>query len=60
MEKILHTPIAESDVRKLKAGDVIHVSGILFTARDEAHRVLLERGAPFPLEGLALFHCGPV
>ena len=60
MEKILYTPIAESDVRKLKAGDVIHVSGILFTARDEAHRVLLERGAPFPLEGLALFHCGPV
>ena len=60
MEKILYTPIAESDARKLKAGDVIHVSGILFTARDEAHRVLLERGAPFPLEGLALFHCGPV
>ncbi len=60
MEEILYTPIAESDARKLKAGDVIHVSGILFTARDEAHRVLLERGAPFPLEGLALFHCGPV
>ena len=60
MEKILHTPIAESDVRKLKAGDVIYVSGILFTARDEAHKLLLERGAPFPLEGLALFHCGPV
>lgn len=60
MEKILETPIAEEEVRALKAGDVIYVSGTMFTARDEAHRVLLERGAPFPLEGLALFHCGPV
>ena len=60
MERILDTPIAESDIRGLKAGDVIYVSGIIFTARDEAHKVLLERGEPFPLEGLALFHCGPV
>ena len=60
MEKVLKTPIAVEEVRALSAGDVIHVSGVLFTARDEAHRLLLERGAPFPLEGLALFHCGPV
>ena len=60
MERILDTPIAESDIRGLKAGDVIYVSGVMFTARDEAHKVLLERGEPFPLEGLALFHCGPV
>ena len=60
MEKVLTTPISEEEVRGLSAGDVIYVSGLLFTARDEAHRVLLERGAPFPLEGLALFHCGPV
>jgi len=60
MKGILRTPIAEDEVRALKAGDVIYVSGLLFTARDEAHKVLLERGEPFPLEGLALFHCGPV
>ena len=60
MERVFETPIAEEKVRKLKAGDVIYVSGIIFTARDEAHKVLLERGEPFPLEGLALFHCGPV
>ena len=60
MEKVLTTPISEEEVRALRAGDVIYVSGTMFTARDEAHRVLLERGAPFPLEGLALFHCGPV
>ena len=60
MERVLTTPISEEEVRGLSAGDVIYVSGTMFTARDEAHRVLLERGAPFPLEGLALFHCGPV
>ncbi len=60
MEKVLRTPIPEEEVRRLRAGDVIYISGLLFTARDEAHKVLLERGAPFPLEGLVLFHCGPV
>ncbi|NOX44608.1 MAG: fumarate hydratase [Caldiserica bacterium] len=60
MERVFETPIAEERVRELETGDVIYVSGMLFTARDEAHRVLLERGAPFPLEGLVLFHCGPV
>ncbi len=60
MVRVFETPIAEEKVRELKAGDVIYVSGLLFTARDEAHKLLLERGSPFPLEGLALFHCGPV
>jgi tartrate/fumarate subfamily iron-sulfur-dependent hydro-lyase beta chain len=60
MEKVLTMPIPEGEVRGLSAGEVIYVSGLLFTARDEAHKLLLERGAPFPLEGLALFHCGPV
>ncbi len=60
MEKVLVTPVSEAEARALSAGDVIHISGVLFTARDEAHKVLLERGEPFPLEGLALFHCGPV
>lgn len=60
MGKVLTTPIAEEEVRALSVGDVIYISGVLFTARDEAHRVLLERGSPLPLEGLALIHCGPV
>lgn len=60
MEKVLKTPISEEEVRALRAGDVIYVSGTMFTARDEAHKVLLERAEPFPLAGLALFHCGPV
>lgn len=60
MDRVLTTPISEKDARALRAGDVIHVSGTMFTARDEAHKMMLERGSPLPVEGLALFHCGPV
>jgi len=60
MNRVLTTPVSEKDARALKAGDVIYVSGTMFTARDEAHKMILERGSPLPVEGLALFHCGPV
>jgi fumarate hydratase subunit beta len=59
------TPIPEADVRKLKVNDVLYVTGTIVTARDQAHRRALEffkEGKPLPLnlEGLAVFHCGPV
>ena len=60
MDRILITPIPEQEARDLHVGDVIYVTGTMFTARDEAHLMMLERGAPFPVEGLILYHCGPV
>lgn len=59
------TPISEEDARKLKVNDVLYVTGTIVTARDQAHRRALEffkQGKPLPvnLEGLAVFHCGPV
>ncbi|MEN3010936.1 MAG: fumarate hydratase C-terminal domain-containing protein, partial [Candidatus Bipolaricaulaceae bacterium] len=60
MERVLTTPISEGEARALRAGDVFYLTGLLITARDEAHKKILERGAPLPLEGLAIFHCGPV
>jgi len=59
------TPISEEDIRKLKVNDVLYVTGTIVTARDQAHRRALEffkEGKPLPinLEGLAVFHCGPV
>jgi len=60
MDRILTTPIPEQEARDLHVGDVIYVTGTMFTARDEAHLMMLERGAPFPVEGLILYHCGPV
>jgi fumarate hydratase subunit beta len=61
----LKTPISETDIRKLKVNDVLYITGTIVTARDQAHRRALEyfkQGTPLPinLEGLAVFHCGPV
>lgn len=59
------TPISKEDVQKVKIGDVIYISGTVFTARDEAHERALhlaEKGEKMPIdfEGLAVYHCGPV
>ena len=65
MEYELNTPISEEDVRKLRVNDVIYNSGMIFTARDEAHERALEwykEGKQLPIDplGLAVFHCGPI
>ena len=62
MEYVLQTPIRDEQIEKLRAGDIVHIKGMLFTARDEAHMHLLEHGllAGFEPRGAALYHCGPV
>ncbi|RLI62867.1 MAG: fumarate hydratase [Candidatus Asgardarchaeum californiense] len=62
---VLKTPISEDEIRKLKAGDTIYVTGTMVTARDEAHKELLHmknsgQEIPVDLNGLALYHCGPI
>jgi tartrate/fumarate subfamily iron-sulfur-dependent hydro-lyase beta chain len=59
------TPISEEEIRKLKVNDVLYITGTIVTARDQAHKRAIEyfkQGKPLPinLEGLAVFHCGPV
>ncbi|MEM2321187.1 MAG: FumA C-terminus/TtdB family hydratase beta subunit [Candidatus Bathyarchaeia archaeon] len=61
----LKTPISEEEVRKLRVNDTIYITGTIVTARDQAHRRALEyfkegKTIPINLEGLAIFHCGPV
>jgi len=59
----LKTPLEEDDVLNLGAGDVVYLSGTVYTARDSAHRKILElagRGLPLNLEGAVIYHCGPV
>ena len=65
MEHHLETPVLESQIRRLKMGDLVYVSGTIITARDEAHLKALElheRGEEPPVEfkGLGVFHCGPI
>ena len=55
----LKTPLGE-EVLKLKAGDHVELSGIVYTARDEAHLRMQEKGIPFDPKGAVIYHCGPV
>ena len=55
----LHTPLGE-EVLSLRAGDHVELSGIVYTARDEAHLRMQEEGIPFDPQGAAIYHCGPV
>lgn len=56
----IQTPLSGADVEKLVAGDVVFLSGPLFTARDKAHALMQRMGSPVSLEGAALYHCGPL
>lgn len=66
MDKVVLTmPLKEEDMRSLKVGDVIYLTGHIFTARDMGHlkiRQLLEKGEELPknFAGSAVFHAGPV
>jgi tartrate/fumarate subfamily iron-sulfur-dependent hydro-lyase beta chain len=58
-------PLSVSDVRGLKAGDVVSLSGRIVTGRDRVHKYLAEKRPPkeeipFDLSGAVLYHCGPV
>ncbi len=60
----LQTPLNDEDILKLKAGDMVLLSGIIYSARDAAHKKLMEaldRGdaLPFPIEGAAIYYVGP-
>jgi len=60
----LTTPLSEEDVRQLKAGDVVNLTGVIYTARDAAHKrlvELIEKGEelPFELEGSVIYFVGP-
>ncbi len=59
-ERTLTTPISESTIRSLKVGDVVLISGRMFTGRDSIHAYLMDHDAPVDLRGQVLDHCGPV
>ena len=64
MEYRLTTPCTAADLAPLRAGDTVFLSGVVYTARDQAHRRMMEaldRGEalPFPLEGSAIYYVGP-
>lgn len=56
----LTTPLSEEDVRGLKAGDFVLISGVVNTARDAVHKYLFDGGDLESLRNEVIYHCGPV
>jgi len=60
----LKTPLENATIEKLKAGDKVRISGVLYTARDAAHKRLIEmveagNDLPFDVKGQLLYYVGP-
>ncbi len=56
----LKTPLSDSDIKGLKVGDIVYLSGTIYTARDRAHKKILDEGSPIDLHGAVIFHAGPI
>lgn len=60
----LTTPLSVDDVVQLKAGDIVYLSGFIYTARDAAHKKLVDllddgKELPFDMEGSVIYFVGP-
>jgi len=61
MKYHFNLPLNTDEIKKLRVGDILYVSGIFFTARDEAHHMMLQKNSlPFDPSEMALYHCGPL
>ena len=64
MQYKLTTPVAKEDLAPLRAGATVLLSGTVYTARDAAHKRMMElldagEALPFPVEGSAVYYVGP-
>ena len=59
-EVALRAPLTEAQARSLTVGDVVLISGPMFTGRDAVHAYLMTHDPPVDLRGSVLYHCGPV
>jgi len=64
IKKIITTPLYKNDVKKLIYGDGVLLSGVIYTARDAAHKRLIEamengKSLPFEIENAIVYYVGP-
>ena len=62
--KDISTPLTDTDIDALKAGDRVRITGVIYTARDAAHgrlAPLVERGEKLPIDvkGAIIYYTGP-
>jgi fumarate hydratase class I len=59
----INLPVSEEEIRKLKVGDQVLLSGVMSTGRDGAHKYIMEHHPDFIrpyIKDSILYHCGPV
>lgn len=64
MNKYINAPISSEDARNLRAGDYVFINGVIYTARDAAHKRMqeaLERGEELPVDikNNIIYYMGP-
>lgn len=62
MKKVITTPISYESIKNLRTGDIIYLTGVLVTGRDDVHlRVVTEHmTCPFDFKEMAIMHAGPI
>lgn len=62
MKKVLTTPISYEDIKDLRIGDVVYLSGYLTTGRDDVHHRVVHEGlkCPYDYKDMAIMHAGPI
>ncbi|NSW92605.1 MAG: Fe-S-containing hydro-lyase [Firmicutes bacterium] len=64
MRYTLNTPLSKDILKKLRAGDEVRINGVVYTARDAAHKCLVEmlqqkEKLPFDIKGQVIYYVGP-
>lgn len=64
MPKIVNLPLSDKDISELKAGDSVLLNGIIYVARDTAHKRIVEamdkgQKLPFEIKGQTIYYMGP-
>jgi len=62
--KTIQAPVKREDIEQLKAGEEVLVQGVIYAARDAAHKKMIEalsdgKTLPFDLEGQIVYYVGP-
>lgn len=64
MERYLEAPVDEEEIMTLRAGDFVYITGVIYTARDAAHKrmwetLAAEKDLPMELQGNIIYYMGP-
>ena len=64
MEVKVNAPLSKEEASKLRAGDIVKITGTIYTARDAAHKRMIEQynetgKFPFNMEGAVIYYAGP-